>query len=161
MDRFTRQQVEEEIDRARAAHAEANPIPEGGSFPSSETIYPQLNSKDLSRVDLSELDLSNANLSYSDLREANLTGTILVMVELNSTDLRDTSQMEGTDLRGATMSFAKLEGADLGKAILEGDDPPLHENTSPLLLQNAQYDNQTKWPRGFSPEDFGAIRVGR
>ena len=82
------------------------------------------------------------------------------MTELNNIDLRHTTQMKGTDLRGASMSFAKLQGADLSKAILEGDDPPLSENAGPIVLYNAQYDNETKWPRGFNPDNFGAVRVG-
>lgn len=157
--KLTRQQVEEEMGRAKEADAESNPIPEGGRYPTFEDIYPQLNNKDLSGVDLSGLDLSNANLNYADLKQANLTRTRLVMAELNNADLSNT-QLDGTDLRGASMSFAKLQGADLSKALLEGDDPPLFENIGPFVLHNAEYNDRTQWPTGFNPEHFGAIHVG-
>jgi hypothetical protein len=160
MERISRRQVEAEIERARAAEEKANPIPEGAPYPTLEDVEPQLNNKDMSGVNLSGFDLSNANLSYSDLRGADFTNTRLVMAELNHVILRNTTLTEGADFRGANMSFAELQGADLSKAILRGDDPPLWEPASPLILYNAQYDKQTRWPAGFEPDEFGAVRVG-
>jgi uncharacterized protein YjbI with pentapeptide repeats len=159
MEKVSRREVEAEIERARVADASSNPIPEGTPYPTSEDIEPQLNNKDMSGEDLSGLDLSNANLSYSNLRETDCARTSLVMAELHHADLRGT-RMDATDLRAADLRYTELQGADLSGAILEGDDPPLGLFTGPLDLYEARYDNKTRWPRGFEPEDYGARRVG-
>ena len=49
----------------------------------------------------------------------------------------------------ASLANARLQGADLEGTVLEGAD-----------LNFARYDEQTRWPRGFSPRAHGA-RPGR
>jgi hypothetical protein len=41
-----------------------------------------------------------------------------------------------------------LQNADLSEALLVG-----------VRLEGARYDSRTRWPRGFDPEQHGAIRV--
>lgn len=159
MERMTRQQVEAEIERAKEAEADSGIIREGEPYPSSEDIYPQITYKNLSGEDLSHLDLSNAYFNHSDLRGVNFSNTKLVLAELNHTDLRNTTVMDEADFRGAGMTFAKLQATDLSNAILVGNSPPLFENVGSVDLDRASYDDQTKWPPNFNPDEYGAIWV--
>ena len=101
----------------------------------------------LKGADLNGSDLYWATLAGSDLSGANLTdcgmrGTILTDVNLRSACLH------GADLRcnnlgsPALVDGTDLTGADLSKARLEG----------------AQWDERTRFPAGFLPEAFGMVR---
>ena len=83
---MTRDDVEEEIRRAREDGLSGTPIPEGGAYP-VEDDYPNLGDRDLSGVDLSDLELELATLGGADLRGAILTGTKLPGADLDRADL--------------------------------------------------------------------------
>ena len=134
--------MEAEIARARRADEESTgPIAEGQPYRSVEEGEPYLQNADLSGVDLSGLDLTEANLRYADLRRAILTGTVLASAYLGS---------------------VRLEGADLGDAVLRPEDhenPYLVRPPLPRFLEDAVYDDRTRWPRGFDPDAYGARRT--
>lgn len=69
MVQFTRQQVVEEIDRARAAEESSMPIDEGKPYPTTEDIYPQLTYKDTTDANLANLNLKGAVLNHLYLRK--------------------------------------------------------------------------------------------
>jgi uncharacterized protein YjbI with pentapeptide repeats len=70
---------------------------------------------------------------------------------LRSADLRDTIHY-GTGLRRAD-----LQGADLCGAVFVNVD--LREaNLGSVKLQGLRYDPHTRWPTGFNPRRYGAVR---
>jgi len=86
---------------------------------------------------LNNVDFQYADLHGSDLRGANLSHTCL-----RGTDLR------GADLRGACLVSTNLCEANLREARLDG-----------VRLDGAMYSDETRWPRGFRPEQHGGFRV--
>jgi uncharacterized protein YjbI with pentapeptide repeats len=76
------------------------------------------------------VNLENAALRSADLRHANLAG----------------SNLRGSDLTGADLSGSRLGGADFTAAKLEG-----------AKLVGARYNDKTRWPEGFSPQEAGAM----
>lgn len=148
--KMTRADVEEEIRRAQDHGSSGNPIPPGGAYPVDDD-YPNLDDADLSGVDLSGLDLGLASLRRADLKKATLTDANLSGAALNEADLTGTTRTRGADLTRTLMYFARLGGADLGRAVLR----PAYPN----FLENATYDDHTLWPEGFDPKEYGARRA--
>jgi len=93
-----------------------------------------LKGANLQRVDLSfaalDANLSRANLKGALLYRANLYEALLV----------------GADLRGCDLRQARLQAADLRGALLKDAD-----------MRGAEFDSQTKWPRGFNATLQGAV----
>jgi uncharacterized protein YjbI with pentapeptide repeats len=85
--------------------------------------------------------LEDADLSGADLRNANIAGADFTRVRLT-----------GADLRGVTATHSRPDratcfcGADLSEAKLAGVD-----------LRGAVYDAETRFPRGFRPEQAGMV----
>ena len=159
--KMTRADVEEEIRRTRGLDSLRDPIPEGGAYP-VEDDYPNLKDADLSGEDLSDLDLELASLEGADLRKAILSGTKLPSANLDRADLTGTTRTDGADLTGATLYFARLGGADLSRAILrpeDSDDTSARRPTIPDFLKNATYNEATRWPKGFDPKQYGALKA--
>jgi hypothetical protein len=77
--------------------------------------------------------LDGAYLKASDLRQAQLQGARLVNANLNLAHLQD-----------ANLHGADLSGADLRQACLDGAD-----------LSGIRFDERTKWPKGFNPDQLG------
>jgi hypothetical protein len=75
--------------------------------------------------------LDDAYLEVCDLRQAHLEGARLVNVKLN-----------GAHLQGADLQGADLRGADLRETCLEGAN-----------LTGVTFDQRTKWPKGFDPDE--------
>ena len=106
-----------------------------------------LQGSDLRDADLIEADARClgrycANLTHVNFRGAELGGANLSGALLRDADLRRTELIKA-DLRGA-----QLHGADLRRADLRG-----------ALVEEATYDADTKWPRGFAPRASGARYV--
>jgi len=76
--------------------------------------------------------LDDAYLKVSDLRQARLEGAQLVNAKLN-----------GAHLQGANFQGADLRGADLREACLDGAN-----------LTGVKFDQRTKWPKGFDPDQI-------
>lgn len=150
---MTREDVEREIERARTANRDLIEGPERPGTTAIDELAPKLDGADLRGADLSGLDLTDAGLRHADLRGAILEETVLAGAYLNHADLTGTDRTADADLSGATLHFAHLEAADLGGAKLE----PAYAD----CMFNATYDDETRWPRGFDPETYGAKRVGR
>jgi len=120
-----------------------------------------LNGADLSGAQLITADLSfsrlfDAHLYYTRLSYARLNGAYLngahlgdaqlIRADLSGADLSD-ANLFGAHLNGAHLINAHLFGADLSNAHLDGTD-----------LRGANYNDATRWPDGFNPEDAGAIK---
>ena len=126
---------------------------------------------DLRGADLSLTVLNGANLSDADLNRANLRGSYLIGVDLRGASLID------ADLRGAFLISSDLRGADLSDADLRGvilrPDSYLanlnsfriniESRTTHYLINDnlsaTKYDSKTRFPRNFSPEKHGMIKV--
>jgi uncharacterized protein YjbI with pentapeptide repeats len=107
------------------------------------TIWPD-SVRDVLRVwrgdkDLTKAHLFGASLVEADLRSANLTGANLIDANLHDAHLTDAKLIDahlyGAYLYRALLRGADLRGADLTEAELEG----------------ITYDENTKWPEGFTP----------
>jgi uncharacterized protein YjbI with pentapeptide repeats len=101
-----------------------------------------------------------ADLEGAKLREAQLAEVDLLRADLNTGDLR------GAILSGANLQFAFLAAADLRRADLSGADlrqaklgggaTLCDANLAEANLAGAEYDDTTRWPRGFDPAAHGA-----
>ena len=81
--------------------------------------------------------LYRADLRGMDFRNANLSYASLAWTNLCGTDLRE-ADLRGADLRGSDMSTADVVGA---------------------ILYESRYNNATRWPDGFEPQEAGAVLV--
>jgi uncharacterized protein YjbI with pentapeptide repeats len=102
-------------------------------------IRANLSGADLRTANLREADLSGAVLRTANLREAILSGAVLVGANLRGADLRG-ADLVGASLNGADLREATLKGANLAGAFLIGAD-----------LGHAKYNDDTRWPDGFTP----------
>jgi len=100
---------------------------------------------DLSGRELSGLDLIGADLIKANLSKANLRGTRLCGANLSGADLRGTD-LRGANLRGASPLLALAYGFSI-----DHDPFLILRNLRPALLSEAKYNNQTRWPDGFTP----------
>lgn len=96
-----------------------------------------LEGTNLARADLAGADLSHVRMWNGNLERANLHGARLI----------------GADLRGVQLDFANLGGADLTGATLE------KKGFEPAELTGARYDVRTRWPKGFDPQQHGAVFI--
>jgi hypothetical protein len=97
--------------------------------------------------------LQGADLTGVDLRGVNLRGAILSGCSLCNADLR------GADLTGADLSDARLDGAKFKGACLSAVDASRARGLASADLTGARYDAQTRWPDGFDPRLWRAVRV--
>ncbi|MCC6608538.1 MAG: pentapeptide repeat-containing protein [Burkholderiales bacterium] len=100
---------------------------------------------ELEKLNLAAIDLSGANLSGFRMWSLDLENAALRAADLRHADLAG-SNLRGSDLTGADLSGARLGGADFTATKLEG-----------AKLGGARYDDKTRWPAGFVPQDAGAI----
>jgi uncharacterized protein YjbI with pentapeptide repeats len=91
-------------------------------------------------------NLEQAGLEGANLKEADLQRALLMRANLWRANLSG-ANLQGAMLMGANLQGALLTGANLQRAVLMGID-----------LQGAQYDMETQWPAGFTPDALGAIR---
>jgi hypothetical protein len=92
-----------------------------------------------------------ANLYWAVLQSADLNGCNFEEADLSGANLKDAS-LVGVNFRNAKLGrdnlggSTELQGADMTNALLEG-----------ASLVGAEYDERTKFPEGFSPEGAGMV----
>ena len=96
----------------------------------------------LYKANLQGANLKGAFLKWADLKGARLQGANLKRAFLKWADLK------GADLKGVDLQEAWLQRANLKGANLQGAD-----------LQGAGYNDATRFPQGFNPEERGMVRV--
>lgn len=100
---------------------------------------------------LTGMCFKNAELYWGFLVEANLDGANFENADLRGANLRDASCIK-TNFRRANLGLdnlgggSQLQGADLTGAILNR-----------AKLEGAEYDDNTKFPKGFFPQSHGMI----
>jgi len=118
---------------------------------------------DLRGTDLSGANLERGNLMGADLHEADLSGACLRNAVLNGATLTG-ARMPGADLSGADLNWTKLAQADLKGADLREASLGWADLRGAALdgatLEKARYNEQTRWPAGFSAEEAGCVFVG-
>ncbi|WP_405183628.1 pentapeptide repeat-containing protein (plasmid) [Nocardia sp. NBC_01377] len=134
-----------------------------------DTVDRTLVPLDLRRTCLSGADLDNAHLAVAFLHRASLIGANLIHADLTNARLTD-ANLTGVDLRYADMTYAHLIGADLTGATLTGATlintkltganlagvdlrytNMTDANLTDANLTGTMYDNDTRWPEGFTP----------
>jgi uncharacterized protein YjbI with pentapeptide repeats len=103
----------------------------------------QLQGLDLSGATLYWASLGDADLSFANLSRADLRGAMLYRTICRGTNFSE-ANLGRDNLHGRT----DLRGADLSTAILQG-----------AILTDAVYDQATKFPPGFAPTESGMINV--
>lgn len=101
----------------------------------------------LIRTTMTEASLTRADVTEADLKGADLTGAYLINTVLTVVNLTD------VNLTGAYLTRANLTGANLTGADLTGAD--LYK----VILKEAKFNNETKWPADFDPVSAGAILI--
>ncbi|MEG4294182.1 pentapeptide repeat-containing protein [Microcoleus sp. C2C3] len=121
-----------------------------------------LSSANLKKAKFIKANLSEVNLQGSNLSEANLSGVNLSSVHVSSTNFSranlSKANLTGLNLRNsqlmkADLSNANLSNTNLLKANLEGAD------LEGAKLQQALYNAETIFPRGFDPVKAGACLI--
>ncbi|MDP6771926.1 MAG: pentapeptide repeat-containing protein, partial [Anaerolineales bacterium] len=97
---------------------------------------------------LNGANMLSAKLEKTVLVRVNFTGANLCKANMSGADLRN------ANLRNANLYEANLDGANLRGASLVGS------NLGKISMQGATYDESTKWPVNFDPEDYGAKSDG-
>ena len=119
------------------------------------------------RVTMSHADLSRAFISLSDFTDVSFisakfnqtraTGCQFYRVQFRNATLRNASLLKSVfadvdfhaaDLRGVNLRQAQFYGVDLREANLEG-----------ASITGLVYDSRTKWPDGFDPDKYDAIKL--
>jgi len=121
-----------------------------------------LSSTNLGKAKFINANLSEVNLQGSNLSEANLSGVNLSSVHVWSTNFSranlSKANLTGLNLRNSQLMKADLSNANLSNtnllmANLEG------ANLEGSKLQQALYNAQTVFPRGFDPVKAGAYLI--
>ncbi|ANI91255.1 Uncharacterized protein in mobD 3'region [Dietzia timorensis] len=132
----------------------------GAALTSADLSGANLIGANLSGANLIGADLSGANLLNADLSGARLLIADLSGARLMSADLSG-ARLKRADLVGARLVRANLIGADLSDARLKRADlsgARLSDAGSFVAeLTSAQYDENTKFPDGFDPDNAGMI----
>ena len=121
------------------------------------------------------VDLENGNLEglcangISTLRGRSFAGSSLYWAMLEGSDLSGCN-FEGADLRGANLERTLLTGANLrranlGKDNLGGPTRLQGANLTDAVLNScnlvgAEYDSDTRFPKGFNPDSAGMVAAG-
>ena len=101
-------------------------------------IFTNFSYADLSGANLSSVDMSYTDLQHANLENADLTFTLFV----------------GTDLASSNMSGANIFYADFSDANLSNI-----ENWGSAFWLAARYNENTIFPDGMDPNDFGMIEI--
>ena len=117
---------------------------EDGSVKFAILSEANLHGADLTETNLCGAYLLRANLQSARLVRANLKGAFLVDANLQGAFLVD------ANLQDAFLARANLLGAPLWRANLRGADLQ-GADLAETILEDAEYDNTTVWPEGFTP----------
>jgi uncharacterized protein YjbI with pentapeptide repeats len=123
-----------------------------GKLKHSRLVRANLAESKLVGEDMTGFNLEGVILSWADLRQTNFKGAILkesvvISADLRNSDLSD-ADFRGSDLRQADLRWSNLKNTDFTDANLQG-----------TILREAEYNTQTKWPKDFDPDIFGAVFV--
>jgi uncharacterized protein YjbI with pentapeptide repeats len=108
-----------------------------------------LSGSNLATADMTQAILSNADLKGAYLFKADMTGAVLTDAALAGAELKH-AKLVNADLTRANLTDASLIGANLTGAVLTG-----------TVFTGAHFDNRTRWPANFEPEQHGAIRLAK
>ncbi|WP_081290018.1 pentapeptide repeat-containing protein [Mycobacterium colombiense] len=111
----------------------------GATFTKSDFKGARFLSANLSKASLTYLDLQGAQLSFAKLMETDLYRADLRKAQLDHAELLG-ADLDDAMLAGASMMYADLRGVDLSRTVLDG-----------VRLEGVDYDDETKWPDGFTP----------
>lgn len=143
---------------------------EGARMEGTET---NLSEADFTGANLVDAHLEGAQLMLAKLFQANLSSATLTGARMDAADLRhadlkngaklekvslQVAQLDMANLTDAILVFANLSGATLTGAILCGADLS-GAKLSEVVMTQARYDANTKWPEQFNPETAGCIEV--
>jgi hypothetical protein len=139
-----------DYELARLPHVEDTPLTIGHQHPvTTHQQPPRLQGADLSQrnlssrylgyADLRDSKLLNANFFMADLFRAWLAGADLTGADLSAANLTE------ADLRGTILTGANFQVTDLNNAVLIGADLRGVRNLSLEQVQNAIYDDTTRF----------------
>lgn len=125
--------------------------------------YADLSTQVLWWADLRFANLHHSNLILANLSYANLFSANLSAANLSYADLRD-ANLEHTDLTYTVFIGANLESSNLGDANLfyaDLTDANLSniENWESALWLAARYNENTIFPDGMNPNEYGMIEL--
>jgi hypothetical protein len=106
---------------------------------------------------LNDEDLSGADLKGAFISQSFLNGAKLSKADLSHSNLKET-QLAKADLSGANLVDANLQKVDLSHADLSGADLTDADLTGATLYR-VKFDDKTKWPKGYTPEDWDKIEA--
>ncbi|MEG3891295.1 pentapeptide repeat-containing protein [Microcoleus sp. Z1_A1] len=122
-----------------------------------------LSSANLGKANFINANLSEVNLQGSNLSEANLSGVNLSSVYLLSQTNFSRANLTKANLTGLNLRESKLMKADLSNANLSDTNLLMANlegaNLEGSKLQQALYNAQTVFPRGFDPVKAGAYLI--
>ncbi|MEG3894136.1 MULTISPECIES: pentapeptide repeat-containing protein [unclassified Microcoleus] len=122
-----------------------------------------LSSANLGKAKFINANLSEVNLQGSNLSEANLSGVDLSSVHLFSKTNFSRANLSKANLTGLNLRESKLMKADLSNANLSDTNLLMANlegaNLEGSKLQQALYNAQTVFPRGFDPVKAGAYLI--
>jgi uncharacterized protein YjbI with pentapeptide repeats/stress response protein SCP2 len=122
-----------------------------------------LSSANLGKTQLLNANLSEVNLSNSNLSEANMSGVNLSKVHLLLGTNFSRANLSKANLTGLNLKESKLMNADLSNANLSDTNLLMANlggaNLEGSKLQQALYNAQTVFPRGFDPVKAGACLI--
>jgi uncharacterized protein YjbI with pentapeptide repeats/stress response protein SCP2 len=122
-----------------------------------------LSSANLGKAKFINANLSEVNLQGSNLSEANLSGVNLSSVHVWSTNF-SRANLSKANLTGLNLRNSQLINADLSNANLSNTNLLMTNlegaNLEGSKLQQALYNAQTVFPRGFDPVKAGACLIG-
>ncbi|UNU24532.1 pentapeptide repeat-containing protein [Microcoleus vaginatus] len=122
-----------------------------------------LTSANLGKTKFIDANLSEVNLRGSHLSEANLSGVNLSSVHLFSKTNFSRANLSKANLTGLNLRESQLMKADLSNANLSNTNLLMANlegaNLEGSKLQQALYNAQTLFPRGFDPVKAGAYLI--
>ena len=133
----------------------------GANLEGANLTFTELLEADFRGANLREANLNRVDLEKTNLKEADLQGTFLSRTNLKKVDLT-TTKLSEANLNGANLEEANLNGVDLhdtwfGHANLKGSDLRNTIGFSEDSLRRATYNQATKWPLNFDPEQADVI----
>jgi hypothetical protein len=118
-----------------------------------------LQGRDLSRAYLVDKDLSGARFGKAKLKGANLAGADLTRASLMKADCR------GTNFRRSPSPLFPGPGVFPGPNVFPSEGAPAGEpqvgdaTFEKTGVEGAIYDDSTRWPEDFDPDEAGAVHV--